>query len=270
MSYLINVYDPKDWELYFDSTAYLTKPKKCQYLYKWAADTGADIVSNLCYFNFASSKANPCYTIQYLRIPRLGGDCGYGSNSTIEHIILPNGDEVSGWAADQLPAIRNGVIISAKSTSIRPHNAIGVTTDGRYFTVQNRYNTEKQVCNHAISWLYKYYNAKIKLMVWEDGGGSVGTYSARSKLMYAPLKEGASGRAVCSVFCAKSKAKVTRTLSRGCKGADVQLLQMMLCIESDGIFGSGTHRAVIEAQRNLGLYADGIVGEKTLTALHLR
>lgn len=270
MSYLIHVYDPKDWELYYDSTAYLTKPKKCQPLYKWAADTGADIVHNLCYFNFMSSKQNPGYTIQYLRIPRLGGDCGYGSNSTIEHIILPNGDEASGWATDHLPAIKNGAIISAKGTSLRPHNAIGVTMDGRYFVVQNRYNTEKQICNYVIRFLKKYYDADIRLMVWEDGGGSVGTYASKSKMMYAPLKEGTNGRAVCSVFCARCKARLSRTLSKGCKGEDVKILQMMLALEADGIYGNATKRRVIETQKKLGLTADGIAGPITLKALGLK
>lgn len=267
MSYHIAVYDPKDWDLYFDSTFYTVKPKKCQTLAKWAKDTNADIAHNLCYFNFMSSSALPGYTVQYLRIPRLGGDCGYGSMSSQEHIILPNGDEVSGWGK---PAIKDGQILNATGLSLRPHNAIGQTKDGRFFVVQNRYNTEKQVCNHAISFLKKYYNADIRLMLWEDGGGSVGTYCAKSKAMYAPMKEGAYGRAVCSVFCAKVKTKIKRTLSRGCVGDDVKILQMMLACEADGIFGNATRKAVIEAQRELNLYADGIAGKNTLTALGLK
>lgn len=272
MSYLINVFAPDEWDLYFDSTFYLDKPKKCYTLKTWAASSGADIVSNLCYFNFMSSKANPGYTIQYLRIPRLGGDCGYGSNSTPDHVVLPNGDIVSGWSTEKLPAIRNGVILSAKSLSLRAHNAIGQTMDGRYFTVQNRYNTEKQVCQYAMSFLAKYYNAKIRLMLWEDGGGSVGTYSARSGLMYAPQKEGALGRAVCSVFCARRKANasnVDRTLSKGCTGEDVKTLQMMIALEADGVFGNATRKRVVEVQKKKGLVADGIAGPKTLGALGL-
>ena len=267
MSYHIAVYNPAEWDLYFDSTFYPVKPKKCQYLYKWAKDTDADIVHNLCFFNFMSSKELPGYTVQYLRIPRLGGDCGYGSNSSPEHIILPNGDEVSGWGR---AAIKNGIILNATGMSIRPHNAIGQTKDGRFFVVQNRYNTEKQVCNHAISFLKKYYNAEIKLMLWEDGGGSVGTYCAKSKLMYAPMKEGAYGRAVCSVFCAKAKAKINRTLARGDRGDDIKILQMMLACEADGIFGAQTRKCLIEAQMNLGVMADGIAGPITLKALGLR
>ena len=271
MSYLITVYNPKEWDLYFDSTFYPVKLKKCQPLYKWANDSNADIVSNLCFFNFMSSKSNPGYTIQYLRIPRLGGDCGYGSNSTFEHIVLPNGDEVSGWSEDKLPAIRNGNIISAKSLSLRAHNAIGRTIDGRFFIVQNRYNTEKQVAKYAISFLAKYYDAEIALMLWEDGGGSVGTYCARSKTLAAPMKEGANGRSVCSVFCAKKKPDVTvsRRLSKGCRGDDVKLLQMMIALEADGIFGADTRKRVIEVQKRLGLAADGIAGPKTLGALGL-
>ena len=273
MSYYISVFDPAEWDLYFDSTFYLTKPKKCQPLYKWAAESGADIVSNLCYFNFMSSKANPGYTIQYLRIPRLGGDCGYGSNSTNDKLTLLNGDTVSGWTTDGKPAIKDGIILSAKGMSLRPHNAIGQTTDGRVFIIQNRYNTEKQVAQYANSFLAKHYGAKIRLMLWMDGGGSVGTYCTKSGAMYAPLKEGANGRSVCSVFCARRKwtaPKIERTLSKGSRGEDVQTLQAMIALEADGIFGNATRKRVIEVQKRKGLVADGIAGPKTLAALGLR
>ena len=272
MSYLILVYDPIEWEIYADCTPYLTTPKKCQTLSKWAKDTNADIASNLCYFNFMSSKQNPGYTIQYLRIPRLGGDCGYGSNSTKDHLILPNGDTLTGWSTDGRPAIRDGQILNCKGTSIRAHNAVGATTDGRFFVVQNRYNTETQIAKYLINFLKKYYNTGVRLMLWEDGGGSVGTYFSKAQYLAAPMKEGQNGRAVCSVICAKRRPnapKITRTLSYGSKGDDVKLLQMMIGLEADGIFGLATKNRVKTVQKQLTLLADGIAGPITLKALAL-
>lgn len=271
MSYIINVFNPNEWDLKFDSTFYPTKPKKCQTLKKWSEDNDADLTSNLCFFNFMSSKALPGYTIQYLRIPRLGGDCGYGSNSTTELITLPNGDAVSGWSATKQPAIRNNQLIYNPVRDFRAKNAFGITTSGKYFSMQSSGVTAVQAANHAISFIKKYHNDSIRLMVWLDGGGSVGTYSSRANTLYAPLKEGAYGRKVCSVFCAKRRAtawKITRTLQKGSSGKDVMLLQMIIgCVEADGVFGNGTKKQLKKVQKNLGLTADGIAGSVTLKKL---
>lgn len=273
MSYIINVFDPKEWDLKFDSTFYPTKPKKCQTLKKWSEDNDADLTSNLCFFNFMSSRALPGYTIQYLRIPRLGGDCGYGSNSTTELITLPNGDTVSGWSVTKQPAIRNNQLIYNPVRDYRAKNAIGRTLRGKFFTMQCSGVTQAAAAKHVINFLNKYHNDGVSLMLWEDGGGSVGTYSGKAKTLYAPLKEGANGRSVCSVFCATRKSsapKITRTLKKGMSGSDVMLLQMIIgCVEADGVFGAGTRNQVKKVQKNLGLTADGIVGPATLKALKL-
>lgn len=64
-----------------------------------------------------------------------------------------------------------------------------------------------------------------------------------------------------------------RTLKTGSRGDDVKELQKALteagfpCGAADGIFGSDTKKAVIEYQKSKGLAADGIVGEKTWSAL---
>jgi hypothetical protein len=50
-------------------------------------------------------------------------------------------------------------------------------------------------------------------------------------------------------------------------GPDVVTLQQRLGITADGVFGSGTHAAVIAFQRSKGLVPDGIVGPKTWGAL---
>ena len=58
-------------------------------------------------------------------------------------------------------------------------------------------------------------------------------------------------------------------LKRGTKGACVKKLQEALSIGADGIFGSGTEKAVKAYQTEKGLTADGIVGPATLAQLDL-
>lgn len=50
-------------------------------------------------------------------------------------------------------------------------------------------------------------------------------------------------------------------------GPDVVTLQKRLGLSADGVFGSGTHAAVIAFQRSKGLTPDGIVGRQTWAAL---
>lgn len=54
-----------------------------------------------------------------------------------------------------------------------------------------------------------------------------------------------------------------KTLRKGDRGEDVKNLQIALGITADGIFGSGTEKAVKQWQLKHGLAADGIVGPKT-------
>jgi hypothetical protein len=56
-------------------------------------------------------------------------------------------------------------------------------------------------------------------------------------------------------------------LRAGSRGAGVRALQAALAIDVDGVFGPGTHKAVVRKQERLGLVADGIVGHKTWQAL---
>ena len=58
-------------------------------------------------------------------------------------------------------------------------------------------------------------------------------------------------------------------LKIGCCGDEVKQIQLALGLKSDGIFGKKTENAVIEFQKENGLFADGIVGEQTLDALNI-
>lgn len=52
-------------------------------------------------------------------------------------------------------------------------------------------------------------------------------------------------------------------LKKGSKGENVKFLQKALGVTIDGDFGPGTEMAVKEFQKNHGLVADGVVGNKT-------
>lgn len=58
-----------------------------------------------------------------------------------------------------------------------------------------------------------------------------------------------------------------RVIRKGDRGEEVKVLQRALSITADGIFGSGTEKAVIAYQKSKGLVADGVVGAKTWAAL---
>lgn len=57
------------------------------------------------------------------------------------------------------------------------------------------------------------------------------------------------------------------TLKKGSKGKEVEILQKALNITVDGDFGIKTENAVKSFQKSKGLVADGIVGNKTWSAL---
>lgn len=62
---------------------------------------------------------------------------------------------------------------------------------------------------------------------------------------------------------ATKKPQVGRTLNRGDRGNDVKIVQKIVGVKQDGIFGPDTEAAVKRYQRAHGLTADGIVGPKT-------
>ena len=48
---------------------------------------------------------------------------------------------------------------------------------------------------------------KVRIMIYQDGGGSTGFYDARRDVLIAPEQEGTDGRRVASVVCWKGAAK---------------------------------------------------------------
>ena len=77
---------------------------------------------------------------------------------------------------------------------------------------------------------------------------------------------GIAALAVGALLVAPGAAQA-KPLKRGAEGPRVVKVQRWLGIGADGIFGSGTRRAVVRFQRRHGLTADGIVGPATWSAL---
>ena len=87
------------------------------------------------------------------------------------------------------------------------------------------------------------------------------------------LLSGAKASGTTTTEGGNGKVTVTLdTLQQGSQGAQVKTLQRILyarlgSIEVDGVFGSDTKAKAIRVQKQLGLSADGIVGQNTWTAL---
>jgi hypothetical protein len=77
-----------------------------------------------------------------------------------------------------------------------------------------------------------------------------------------------AGVATTSGIVAPATAQAAaKPLKKGSKGPRVRKAQRWLGVRADGIFGSGTKRAVKRFQRRHGLTADGVVGPATWAAL---
>lgn len=104
-------------------------------------------------------------------------------------------------------AVRNNVVCALDKTTRRSRNMIGELADGRIIVVQSSDGcTEDEVARYAAS------RYTIALLLVQDAGGSTGMYRANDGCLFAPEREGAHGRPVCSVVCMKRKTKKEETL----------------------------------------------------------
>lgn len=74
-------------------------------------------------------------------------------------------------------------------------------------------------------------------------------------------------RSTFGVSVAERETPGLPVVQQGATGAYVKIIQCLLGIRPDGIFGADTSREVINFQKKNGLTADGIVGDKTWNAL---
>lgn len=242
--YIINIFDPKTWDIWVMGTP-LTASRIPVYTAKATSiQEHADMAFNLALFNLGDKK-------------------------TVDTYLVANGQRI-GWGEPPTVNVSNGIVGGYKTMlgGSRTRNAFGLLNDGRYFTAQTSHKvSEKLFKSNVISRIKSLYGAAVSVFLYEDGGGSTQQYSARSKLNFAP--EG--GRAVPTCLCVRARKPlvITRNLYKGCKGEDVRLLQQVLGgIEVDGVYGNGTANRVRQAQKALGIKADGMAGKgQTLPAL---
>nr|WP_297283031.1 N-acetylmuramoyl-L-alanine amidase [uncultured Agathobaculum sp.] len=202
-----DIYDPKEYDIWFAAAPYGAASKPAKTLKTWAAEEQADVVYNLCLFNMTGSGSDKYgvikgRTLQYLKAKNV--DCGYGG--TAEHLTVSAGNVVAGVKV----AVRDGVVLSGLDKSTyRSRNMIGVLADGRIIVVQSSDGcTEEQVARYAA----KQHN--IKLLLVQDAGGSTGMYRVEDGYLFAPEKEGTDGRPVCSVVCMRKKNKEEKPMGK--------------------------------------------------------
>ena len=118
-----DIYDPKEYDIWFAAAPYGAASKPGKTLKTWAAEEQADVVYNLCLFNMTGSGSDKYgvikgRTLQYLRAKNV--DCGYGG--TAEHLTVSTGNVVAGVKV----AVRDGVVLSGLDKSTyRSRNMIG-------------------------------------------------------------------------------------------------------------------------------------------------
>lgn len=180
------------------------KPAKT--LKTWATEEGADVVYNLCLFNMGGSGSDKYgvikgRTLQYLKAK--GVDCGYGG--TAEKLTVSDGNIVSGVKV----AVKNNTVQSLDKTALRSRNMLGKLADGRIIVVQSSDGcTEDEVARYAAG------RYTIDLLLVQDAGGSTGMYRVADNYLFAPERDGADGRPVCSVVCFRRKKEENNPMSK--------------------------------------------------------
>lgn len=194
-NFRVDVYSKK--QVWFAGTPFnnkRTSPYPVKTLKQWASDEGASVVYNLAFFNMGGGVdmygAISGRTITYLKAK--GKDVGYGGVTQRIHV---NGYNICG--GHQL-GILDGKAVPVKTIGKRALNANGMLEDGGYFHVQS-------IKPDTLANMIKYMNAnyKVKLLLVQDCGGSVGKYDVNTGTLIAPEKESVNGRAVASVVCIK-------------------------------------------------------------------
>ena len=201
-----DIYDPKEYDIWFAATPYGSPAYPAKTLKTWAAEEQADVVYNLCLFNMTGSGSDRYgvirgRTLQYLKAK--GVDCGYGG--TGEKLTVSPGNVVAGVKV----AVKDNVVRALDKTTRRSRNMIGELADGRIIVVQSSDGcTEDEVARYAAG------RYTIALLLVQDAGGSTGMYRVEDNYLFAPEKDGANGRPVCSVVCMRKKNKEGKPMGK--------------------------------------------------------
>ena len=201
-----DIYDRDEYDIWFAATPYGSPAYPAKTLKTWAAEEQADVVCNLCLFNMTGSGSDRYgvikgRTLQYLRAKDV--DCGYGG--TGEKLTVSPGNVVAGVKV----AVKDNVVRPLDKTTRRSRNMIGELADGRIIVVQSSDGcTEDEVARYAAG------RYTIALLLVQDAGGSTGMYRAGDGYLFAPERDGANGRPVCSVVCMRKKNKEGKPMGK--------------------------------------------------------
>lgn len=266
--FILNMFNKQDYDMWFAGYFENSKhPLLGKSLKQWCEEEKADLCFNYTWFCMptAQNKKNKCEYNTVCYLVGKGKRIGWGG---IQERIEIDGNNISGGC---ILGIKNNVLKTNDTKTLTTRNGFGKTVDGRFFMAQSTSMTNKAFCQKVVSEVKK-YKTSVEIFIIQDGGGSVGVYSNKSKLLWAPKKEGTNGRPVANVLCVKRKTNpnINRVLKKGCKGEDVKVLQMTLGgVEVDGCYGPDCVARVKEAQKALGLEVDGCCGPITQKVLGL-
>ncbi len=148
MSIRCDIYNRKQYDIWFAAAPYAAASKPAKRLKQWATEEKADVVYNLALFNMTGQGSDRYgvikgRTLQYLKAK--GRECGYGG--TPERLVLDSSNAVSGWKL----AVKDGKVSSTLGKSDRrSRNMCGLLTDGRYIHVQtSASHTEYEVAQYV-------------------------------------------------------------------------------------------------------------------------
>jgi peptidoglycan hydrolase-like protein with peptidoglycan-binding domain len=167
---------------------------------------------------------------------------------------------------------------SANLSCVSPENFKNKDKNGSYFY----YNT-------GSGWLFFYNDGTVRLtekqtiQQMQDAGvkllkqGKWGCDTNRIKYSFSDLPNDIKYMPLPGVTknldnsrCAQKIEDIQQSgkvLFMGCRTDAVKLLQKMLGLKDDGIFGNNTKSSVIKYQQSKGLKPDGIVGKETISNL---
>jgi hypothetical protein len=112
---------------------------------------------------------------------------------------------------------------------------------------------KKGLMNAVVGWGRPVYKGEENAPLLSKGG-----VVAPASTTVAPAAKPAAKKAATSAF---------KPLKNGSKGTGVKNVQTMLGLKADGVFGSGTAKAVQDFQKKFGLPVTGIVDSATFKAL---
>lgn len=147
------------------------------------------------------------------------------------------------------------VIITSAYRTLSHNKKVGGTSGSRHLT------------GEAADFVIKGVSpAKIGYYLENLGASGIGVYISRG-FVHVDVREIGRWRGLIIDGKEENLAKYFPTVRMGSRGNSVKLLQRLLRIDADGIFGKQTRQAVEKYQKDNSLDADGIVGPLTWKSL---